>query len=200
MGSAGKKILCIEDDRETASLIEEELREAGYQVELAYDGHNGLAAILAGSPDLVLSDISMPVMSGFDVLQRLTSLAPRFSDIPFIFLTALADRESELKGRRLGADDYVTKPIDFEILGTIIAARLAGIARMERLPHARLSEREAEILAWIARGKTSSEIGDILGLAKRTVDFHADAARAKLGVSTRTEAAVKATIQGIIKT
>jgi DNA-binding response OmpR family regulator len=200
MGSAGKKILCIEDDRETASLIEEELREAGYQVELAYDGHNGLAAILAGSPDLVLSDISMPVMSGFDVLQRLTSLAPRFSDIPFIFLTALADRESELKGRRLGADDYVTKPIDFEILGTIIAARLAGIARTERLPHARLSEREAEILAWIARGKTSSEIGDILGLAKRTVDFHADAARVKLGVSTRTEAAVKATIQGIIKT
>lgn len=200
MGSAARKILCIEDDRETASLIEEELREAGYQVELAYDGHNGLAAILSGSPDLVLSDISMPVMSGFDVLQRLTSLAPKFSDIPFIFLTALADRESELKGRRLGADDYVTKPIDFEILGTIIAARLAGIARTERLPHAQLTEREAEILAWIARGKTSSEIGDILGLAKRTVDFHADAARTKLGVSTRTEAAVKATIQGIIKT
>lgn len=199
MEATKKKILCIEDDRETASLIEEELRDAGYQVELAYDGHKGLAAILASSPDLVLSDISMPVMSGFDVLQHLASLGQEFTHVPFIFLTALGDRDAELKGRLLGADDYVTKPIDFEILGAIIKARLARAPRRQQRPHAKLTEREAEILAWVARGKTSGEIADILGLAKRTVDFHADAARTKLGVSTRTEAAVKAAVQGIIK-
>jgi DNA-binding response OmpR family regulator len=196
---AKKKILCIEDDRETASLIAEELTDAGYQVLTAYDGHQGFSAILTNSPDLVLSDISMPVMSGFEILERLTSLSPRFSDMPFMFLTALADRENELKGRRLGADDYVTKPIDFEILGTMIARRLGDNPRKEAVAHL-ITEREAEILTWIARGKTSAEIGGILGVAKRTVDFHADAARTKLHVSTRTEAAVKAAIHGIIKT
>jgi len=199
MRSETKTILCIEDDRETAALICEELVDAGYQVVVAYDGHEGLKAVLARLPDLVLSDISMPVMSGFDVLERLTELSPRFSDLPFVFLTALADRENELRGRRLGADEYITKPIDFEILGTVIARRLGKNPRKPFIAHS-ITEREAEILAWIARGKTSAEIADILGLAKRTVDFHADGARVKLNVSTRTEAAVKAALQGIIKT
>jgi DNA-binding NarL/FixJ family response regulator len=194
-----RKILCIEDDRETASLIAEELTDAGYEIVTAYDGHQGISAILTSSPDLVLSDISMPVMSGFEILEKLTALSPRFADLPFVFLTALADRENELKGRRLGADDYVTKPIDFEILSTIIARRLGENPRRSLAANS-ITEREAEILAWIARGKTSAEIATILGVAKRTIDFHADAARTKLDVSTRTEAAVKAAMQGIIKT
>src|SRR6266849_3977768 len=68
-------------------------------------------------PDLVLCDINLPVMSGFEVLERLNALAPRLGRIPFVFLTALTDRDSELRARRLGADDYVTKPIDFDMLG-----------------------------------------------------------------------------------
>src|SRR5580704_6423571 len=123
------KILCIEDDRETAALIAEELLDRGYEVTLAHDGREGLAAILKTMPDLVLSDISMPVMSGFELLERLTELAPQFSKMPFVFLTALTDRDNELRGRQLGADDYVTKPIDFDVLATIISARLAGVAR-----------------------------------------------------------------------
>src|ERR1700757_5464076 len=124
-----KKILCIEDDRETAALIAEELVDRGYEVTVAHDGREGLAAILRTMPDLVLSDISMPVMSGFELLERLTALAPRFGTMPFVFLTALTDRDTELKGRQLGADDYVTKPIDFDLLATIITARLNGVAR-----------------------------------------------------------------------
>jgi DNA-binding response OmpR family regulator len=54
----------------------------------------------------------MPVMGGFEVLDRLMALTPRFASMPFIFLTALGDRDNQLKGRRLGADDYVVKPID----------------------------------------------------------------------------------------
>jgi DNA-binding NarL/FixJ family response regulator len=188
-----KKILCIEDDRETAALIAEELIDRGYEVTVAYDGREGLAAILKIMPDLVLSDISMPVMSGFELLERLIALAPRFSKMPFVFLTALTDRDNELKGRQLGADDYVTKPIDFDVLATIINARLAGIARSALWPKTvGLNDREVEVLTWVARGKTSMEIAQILGLTKRTIDFHTDNARTKLGAATRTEAVIKA--------
>src|SRR6201999_4649435 len=86
---------------------------------------------------LVLSDISMPGMSGFELLERITALAPRFRHMPFVFLTALTDRNNELKGRQLGADDYVTKPIDFDMLETIIQARLAGVARTGLWPKPR---------------------------------------------------------------
>ena len=193
MAEARTKILCIEDDRETAALIAEELVERGFEISIAHDGRAGLAAILKNMPDLVLSDISMPVMSGFELLERLTALEPRFAKMPFIFLTALTDRDNELKGRHLGADDYVTKPIDFEVLTAIINARLAGVARSELWPKlVQLNDREVETLTWVARGKTSAEIAQILGLTKRTVDFHIDNARTKLGAATRTQAVIKA--------
>jgi len=200
MPQNSKKILCIEDDRETSRLIREELEERGYEVSVAYNGHEGLAAILKSAPDLVISDISMPIMSGFQLLERLVALAPRFSKMPFIFLTALSDRQDELKGRRLGADDYVTKPIDFELLATIIKARLAGVARNEIWPKLiQLSEREIEVLTWVARGKTSADIADLLTLSKRTVEFHIENARTKLNAGSRTEAVIKAAAGRLIE-
>jgi DNA-binding response OmpR family regulator len=193
MTTAKKKILCIEDDRETAALIAEELVERGFDVVVAHDGGEGFAAIFKTMPDLILCDISMRVMSGFEVLEHLTRIAPRFGNMPFVFLTALTDRNSELKGRQLGADDYVTKPIDFDVLAAIIAARLAGVARTDVWARdIQLNDREVEALTWVARGKTSIEIAQILALTKRTVDFHIDNARNKLGVATRTQAAIKA--------
>ena len=200
MAQTKTRILCIEDDRETAALIAEELVDRGYDVIVAHDGREGLAAILKTMPDLVLSDISMPAMSGFELLDSLIALAPRFSRMPFIFLTALTDRDNELKGRQLGADDYVTKPIDFDMLAAIIAARLAGVARIGRVAETvALNEREVEVLTWAARGKTSAEIANILGLTKRTVDFHIDNAREKLGAATRTEAVLKAATGRLIE-
>jgi DNA-binding response OmpR family regulator len=200
MANGRKKILCIEDDRETAALIAEDLVDRGYEVTVAHDGREGLSAILRTMPDLVLCDISMPAMSGFELLERLVALAPRFSKMPFIFLTALTDRDNELKGRQLGADDYVTKPIDFEVLATIITARLAGVARNELWPQrVALNDREVETLTWVARGKTSAEIAQILGITKRTVDFHIDNARTKLDAATRTEAVIKAATGRLIE-
>jgi DNA-binding response OmpR family regulator len=200
MASARKKILCIEDDDETAALIAEELVERGYAVSVARDGREGFAAILKNAPDLVLSDISMPVMSGFELLERLIAVAPRFGKMPFVFLTALTDRDNELKGRQLGADDYVTKPIDFDVLDAIIKARLARVARDEVWPNqVELNDREIETLTWAARGKTSVEIARLIGLSKRTVDFHIENAREKLGVSTRIQAAVKAATGRLIE-
>ncbi|HKN10497.1 MAG TPA: response regulator transcription factor [Pseudomonadota bacterium] len=200
MATARKRILCIEDDRETAALIAEELVDRGFEVSLARDGQEGFFAILKDKPDLVLCDIGVPVMSGFEVLERLNEIAPRLGHTPFVFLTALTDRENELRGRRLGADDYVTKPVDFDMLATIINARLAGVART-KLPrkHGKLNDREIQVLTWVARGKTSAAIARKLRLAKRTVDFHIDNARIKLGAATRTEAVIKAAAAGLIK-
>jgi DNA-binding NarL/FixJ family response regulator len=198
---ARKKILCIEDDREAAALIIEELADQGFEPIGAYDGHEGFVAILKERPDLVLCDINMPIMSGFEVLERLIEITPRFGRIPFVFLTAMTDRDSELRGRRLGADDYVTKPIDFEMLHTIIKARLAGVACNEtwRPKLIALNDREIETLTWVARGKTSLEIARVLGLSKRTIDFHLDNARVKLGAATRTHAAIKAAVCRLIE-
>jgi DNA-binding NarL/FixJ family response regulator len=200
MVSRAKRILCIEDDPETAALITEDLQERGYAVTIALDGVAGLEAILKTPPDLVLCDVSMCGMTGFDVLERLTSLSPQFESLPFLFVTALADRETELRGRRLGADDYVTKPVDFEVLATIIAARLARVARNEVWSKSvALNDREVQSLTWSARGKTSTEIAVILGLSKRTVDFHIENACRKLNVATRIEAAVKASSGRLIE-
>jgi DNA-binding response OmpR family regulator len=193
-------VLCIDDDRETAHLIAEELIDRGFRVSLAFDGEEGFQAILTQQPDIALVDITMPVLSGFDLLQRLVDAAPRFDSMPFVYLTALSDRANELRGRQLGADDYITKPIDFDILTEIIHARLSRVARTAIWPRAiDLTDREVETLTWAARGKTSSEIATILGLTKRTVDFHIDNARVKLNATSRMHAAVKAAAGQLIE-
>jgi DNA-binding NarL/FixJ family response regulator len=202
------KVLCVEHDRQTAKLIAEELSKRGFEALIAYEGHEGFIAILKGIPDLVLCDISLPEMSGFEVLKRLNELLPRLERIPFVLMAAMSDRGNELRALQLGADDYITKPIDFDILETIINARLAGVAR-NRLAGAvrheispkltNLNDREAEILTWAARGKTSAQIAEMLDITKRTVDCHLENARVKLGASTRIEAAFKATMGGLIK-
>jgi DNA-binding NarL/FixJ family response regulator len=178
---SAKRILLVEDDAETAELIAEDLQERGYIVSIANDGHSGLSAILKTDPDLVLCDINMPGMSGFEVMEQLVALAPSHEAVPFVFLTARAD-------------DYVTKPVDFEILASIIDARLGKSPRNAVFSrHVALNEREIECLTWSARGKTSPEIAQIVNISKRTVNFHIENACRKLNVATRTEAVVKAT-------
>lgn len=200
MADSTKKIQLIEDDHEIAALIAGELIDREFEVFISYNGNDGFVSILRNLPDLVLCDISMPTMSGLEILKGLRDLAPRVGYIPFVFVTALNDRDVELSARRLGADDFITKPIDFEILHTIINARLAVVARNEIWPaFAHLNDREVEILTWVARGKTSADIAKTLGLAKRTIDFHLDNAREKLGARTRTEAVVKAAFGRLIK-
>ena len=202
MSRAQKKILFIEDDRETAALIAEGLVDCGFVVGVTYDAREGVAAIQRQSPDLVLCDISMPYMSGFDVFERLSEVAPEHARLPFVFLTALSDRETELKAWQLGVDDYVTKPVDFDILAAIIKARIARSPRdaIEPEPNpADLNQREAETLTWVSRGRTSAEIAKILGLTKRTVDFHIDNARIKLGAQNRAQAVLKASKLRLIK-
>ncbi len=125
------KILCIDDEAALREDIVEELRDAGYDTVEAGDGRAGLEAIVAQKPDLVLCDITMPVMDGHSLLKELRDKHPDQADLPFIFLSALADRDHVIVGKRLGADDYLTKPIDFELLLATVEARLGQIQRME---------------------------------------------------------------------
>jgi DNA-binding NarL/FixJ family response regulator len=200
MAGARKTILCIENEQETAALLAGVLVKHGFQVQIAQDGQEGLLAILKKKPDLILCDIDAPILSGLDVLERLQDIAPSFGHVPFILLARAPNRDSEIRARRLGADDYVIKPVDIDRLLLIINARLVGIARTARPAKGKiLNAREIEVLTWVAQGKTSAQIARKLRLSKRTVDFHIDNARKKLGAATRTEAVIKAAARGVIE-
>ncbi len=125
------KVLCIEDEADLRADIAEELEDAGYQVVQAGDGLDGLREILRFKPDLVVSDITMPKLDGFGLLRELREKHAEFADMPFIFLSALADRKDEIQGVKLGADDYLTKPVDFEIMLARIEAALRQAMRVD---------------------------------------------------------------------
>lgn len=200
MAEIRKRILCIEENRATASSLSQELVARGFDVCVAHNDQEDLGATLKWVPDLVLCNIGMLAMSGFQILERLTAIAPRFGQMPFIFLAPLTDRNTEPKGPHLGASGDTITSIDFDMLTAIIAARLAVVERRETQPEGEaLNERELQTLTWAARGKTSAEIAQLLRLSKRTVDFHIDNARTKLGTITRIEAIIKAMSRGLIE-
>ncbi|MFQ5617791.1 MAG: response regulator [Rhodospirillales bacterium] len=124
-------ILCVEDEADIRGDITEELRDTGYETVEAANGREGLQAIAEHKPDLVLCDITMPEMNGYELLTALREKHPEFEDLPFVFLSALADRKDIIAGRQLGADDYVTKPVDFEMLLATVESRLRQVARMQ---------------------------------------------------------------------
>jgi len=124
-------VLIIEDEFELRAGLATGLSRAGFDVAEAEDGDVGYAAILDTRPDLVLCDIGMPGLPGDRLLQRLRREHPELSRLPFLFLTAHADRDSVLAGHELGADDYLTKPIDLELLIAVIRKRLAQVERWE---------------------------------------------------------------------
>lgn|GEM_PF-662408 len=125
------KILCVEDEVGLRSDIVEELQDAGYETLESDNGEEGLKTILEDRPDLVLCDITMPGMSGHQLLTTLRENHPQFSTVPFLFLSALADRNDIVVGKDLGADDYLTKPVDYDILLATVRSRLEQVERMD---------------------------------------------------------------------
>ena len=145
------RLLCIEDDPDTCELLAEVLTTEGFAVSTVASGEAGLSA-LETRPDLVLCDIDLPDVSGFDILAKIRARDLLPAGVPFIFLTAFSQRSHQLQARQLGCDDYVTKPIDFELLIAIIKHRLAtpGDKAAEK-SGLRLTERELQVLTWVAR-------------------------------------------------
>ncbi len=126
-------ILIIDDDASLSELLGEYLREQGFLVYTAGDGQKGLRVFFEQRPDLVILDVSMPKMDGWETLKRLREV----SDVPVIMLTARDEEPNVLRGFSLGADDYVTKPFSFAQLAARIKAVLTrskgGAAATERL-------------------------------------------------------------------
>jgi len=106
-------VLVVDDEVAVADLLEDALTIGGYQTLRATNGMEALRLVREKSPDLLLLDINMPLMNGFEVLERLRG---RGNDTPVLFLTARDDRDDELHGLKLGADDYVTKPFGVDEL------------------------------------------------------------------------------------
>lgn len=120
-----KKILCIEDEVDLRSNIVEFLRMEDYEVIEAADGEEGLQCYYNAQPDLVLCDIGMPKVSGLELLELIKhDDQPDKPLCPFIFLTAYSNKEHFLTGKSLDCDDYLVKPIDFDLLLTVIQSRL----------------------------------------------------------------------------
>ncbi|WP_321339860.1 response regulator [Breoghania sp.] len=123
-------ILCVEDEELLLGDLFEELEEAGYTVVAARNGHGALRALKTVTPDLILCDVMMPEMDGAELLKTVREAYPALDKVPFMFLTARCSREDVIEGKKLGVDDYLTKPVDYDLLLATIEARLAGVKRM----------------------------------------------------------------------
>ena len=112
-------VLVVDDDSDIRGLVRELLERAGHDVLDAPDGNEGLRLFYARQPDLVILDVSMPGLEGWDVLERMREL----SDVPVVMLTARAEELDKVRGLRAGADDYITKPFGRqELLARVDAA------------------------------------------------------------------------------
>jgi len=191
------RILLVEDDPAMAKGLHHNLVVEGYEVVLATDGEEGLRLARAGGFDLVLLDLMLPRKSGFDVLKRLRADG---NATPVIVLTARGAEEDKVRGLKLGADDYVTKPFGLRELLARVEARLRGahaevrvdlgtltVARGTR--RARLTPTEAEILRFLlARPDVAVPRAEMLkalwGVASaaetRTLDNHIARLRRKI--------------------
>jgi DNA-binding NarL/FixJ family response regulator len=198
-----KKILVIEDEPEMRRNLATILRCEKFQPVVASNGGEGVEIARQNRPDLVLCDVMMPEMDGYAVLKALHN-EPETMNVPFIFLTAKGERHDVRNGMDLGADDYLLKPVDKAELLRAIRTRLARaeqLARRDFQPNfdspkpllaLGLTPRVAEVLLWVAQGKTNADIGIILGISESTVKKHLLEIFQHLGVETRSAATLRA--------
>jgi DNA-binding NarL/FixJ family response regulator len=187
-------ILIIEDDPAYRSMMELILQMEGFDVRTASDGQSGFALLREKRPDLILCDIMMPEMDGHSVLEILKG-DDTLLDIPFIFVTALGERQQVRGGMSAGADDYLPKPFSADEL---LAAVTGRIRRHEviRSQHAKsafheeqtilihkITKREREILVMVGQGATTKEIAERLKVAPKTVEVHRANLMRKLDVT-----------------
>ena len=126
-----RKILLIDDDATLLELLVEHLKMVGYRPTAAGDGQHGLRLAAETDPDLVILDVMMPVVDGWETLKRLRER----SSVPVIMLTAKDQEVDKLRGFRLGVDDYVTKPFSFAELVARVGAVLARAEKASRVGH-----------------------------------------------------------------
>lgn len=156
---------------------------------------SGITRDHRGMPDLTLGYIGMLTMDMFEVVQRLTEFTRYLARMPFVFLTALGDRDM---GHPLSADDCFSKSIDFDRLVHFIRSRIARIAYTGFPPKtSMLNQCEMSILTSVVRDGTSAEIARQLHVSRRKVGFHINNTQIRLGADTGSEAVFKASALGL---
>ena len=126
------KILCVEDEDMLLQDLKEELEDADYEVWTAKNGHAALDLLQNEKPDLIISDMMMPKMDGPAMLTHIRQNRQNLNDVPVIFLTAKATRDDLVEGKRLGVDDYLTKPVDYDLLLATVEANLGQVLRVRQ--------------------------------------------------------------------
>jgi DNA-binding NarL/FixJ family response regulator len=194
-------LLLIEDHEPLRVNLADILTLEGHHVLTAGDGPSGLRLARGQRPDLVICDIMLPGLDGLEILAALRADAETAA-MPFIFLTAKGEPRDIRAGMKLGADDYLPKPVARADLLDAIRTRLqratqhsAFVPRFESsvpLEALGLSPREAEVLLWMAQGKANAEIATIIACSPATVKKHTIHIFEKLGVEGRPGAMLRA--------
>lgn len=199
------KILVIEDEPQMRRNMATILKLEGFEALVAENGRVGVELARRERPALILCDVMMPELDGYGVLQAVRADADTAA-IPFLFLTAKGEKADLRLGMNAGADDYLTKPVD---IADLLAAVNARLERQQTLESALasgpdfttskpletalgLTPREAEVLLWVAQGKSNGDIAGILSTGESTVKKHLEHVFEKLGVENRGAASLAA--------
>ena len=199
-----KRLLVVDDDAGLLLAVSETLRAEGYDVMTARRGREALVRVAEALPDLIISDIRMPGMNGYQLVRNLRA-APHTRLIPIIFLTAKDEIADRIVGFRSGVDAYITKPFEPEELVAIVAGILERVQRthgdlarlfgeneteIKLLPDEDLTHAEWRVAEAVARGLSNKEIASELNLSLRTVEGHISHILDKKDLSNRVELAL----------
>lgn len=132
MDQVSGRLLVVEDDEDSRVILARILKKDGFVVSAAADGPQALAALAADSFDLVLLDVEMPGMNGFDVVQHVRRTHSA-TQLPIIITTARGDRKDVIHALSLGANDFVSKPLDFQIVEARVRTQLSHKRAMDRI-------------------------------------------------------------------
>jgi two-component system, sensor histidine kinase and response regulator len=166
-----KKVLVIDDSPEIRLIIEETLSMFGFATLSAEDGETGVELARQHLPDLIICDVNMPKLDGFDTLTRLRETEST-ATIPFMFLSGAVERPNVRRGMELGADDYLTKPFTPSELLAAVNARLEKKAELERKSEKKLDELRGKMTLALPH-ELRTPLNGIMGLASIMIDDYA---------------------------
>lgn len=168
MNQPRQTVLIVDDNIDTVELLRKRLKAEGYNTEEAYDGEEALKKVQESLPDLIVLDVMMPKMDGYEVCRRLKT-DERTKLIPVIMLTAKSDVESKVRGFDIGADDYVPKPFDYRELSARIRSLLIKKKESEKVIEEERTEAVRKLIDSLSH-EIRNPIVSIAGFAKKVYE------------------------------